>query len=67
MTLKEQKKLPNNFNAGWALTYILQEWPISETMRNQFYDELVHPNFDYRARLEEALRVHGVRWINESP
>jgi hypothetical protein len=63
MTMKEERRLPRNFNAGWALTYILQEWPISETMRNQFYDELVHTEPYYRAQLEQALRVHGVRWI----
>ena len=63
MTMKEEFRLPGNFNSGWALTYVLQEWPISETMRNHFYDELVHPNFDYRTRLEEALRQKGVRWI----
>ena len=46
----------------WALEYVITETAIPKIWREFFYDELVSENEVYRNELENALRVHGVRW-----
>lgn len=51
--------------SGWALEYVKTETDIPESWREFFYDELASEDSEYRAALEVALRVHGVRWIDK--
>ena len=49
---------------GWAKVYVQSERGIPEAWRNGFYDELTHTDEEYRKSLEQAIRVHGVRWLD---
>jgi len=57
-------KNTNIVSKGWAKIFVEAEQPIPESLRSEFYDELVSPDLGYRKALEESISYFGVRWNN---
>ena len=47
---------------GWAKVYVEAEQPIPKLLTNEFIDELVSDDLEYRRELEESVRWFGVKW-----
>jgi hypothetical protein len=47
----------------WGKAYVDSETPIPLRFREEFYNELTHPDLGYRRSLEESVRWFGVRYV----